>query len=165
MSGADKLVQRLVNLFGAPECPDPAGYVEEIRDSCQGYADDILAEVGNRLRDTCHYFPRPALIHEHIAAVIASRNIGKPKNLLPQEPELPPVSPEEAERARKLVEEASAIMLKRGREAMGIKDEPPPDVSREAFEAARKASPNLHLHAKLSVRSRQMMGGRDEHAD
>ena len=135
MSPADKLVQRLINLFGAPECADPAGYIEEIRASMKGYADDVLTEAGNRIRDTSHYFPRPVVIREHIAQIIADRNVGKPKNLLAQEPELPPPSPEEVERARQLVAEASAKMLKRGKEAMGIPDEPLPDVSRAAFEA------------------------------
>lgn len=80
---------------------------------------------------------------------------------------MPAPTPEEAERARKLVEEASAIMLKRGKEAMGIPDEPLPDVSRPAFEAKMQASPNHHLHRRpaLTDRSRQMMGERDDHAD
>ena len=162
----DRLIERLLNIFGPPQCDDPDAYIDEIRGSLGKYAPDLLTVAGDKARDGCKFFPRPAELREFIADELRIRAIGKPKNALPQEPELPPPSPEQVERARKLVAEAAAVMDKSAKEAMGIEDEEPRDVLRPAFEKMMRESPNQYLYrigsGTLTELSKKMAGERDE---
>lgn len=163
MSPIDRLMSRLHAVFGEPRTPDPDTFLHEFARAIGGWSDDVLAKAGDEIIRTCTFWPKPAEVNEAAQRIVSATYKPTP---YPAGPELPPPTPEEAERARKLVEEAAQVIIKRGKEAMGIEDKPMRDVSRPAFESMQRNSPNEGLHRrKLSDRSRQMMGDRDDHTD
>ena len=162
----DLLIKRLVNIFGEPRCEDPALYIKDLRGAMKGYADDLIELAGDKARDNCKFFPRPAELREFIREELKLRGIGKPDKAFNQLDELPPPTPEQAERARRLVADAAVVMKQRAKEAMGIEDDEAPDVSRPAFEKMMAESPNHHLYrsngGQLTQLSKKMAGERDE---
>lgn len=111
MTPVDKLIARLINLFGEPKCDDPALYIDEVRRSLKGYADDLIEIAGDRARDECKFFPRPAELREFMQQELSRRTIGKPRDAFEHLDLMPPPDPEAAARVRALVDKLKTHML------------------------------------------------------
>jgi len=60
MQPTDKLMSRLVALFGEPKTEDVETMCEEFREAMGRYNADVLKEVGDRCRDRFKWWPRIA---------------------------------------------------------------------------------------------------------
>lgn len=134
----DTLIARLLNLFGPPQCDDPEAYIDEVRDALNGYGADLLKIAGDRARDECKFFPRPAELRGFMQRELERRAVGKPRDAFEHLDMKPPPDPEAAARCRALVEKLKNHMLHGG---------PPVDAVNDFREPAR-----------LTERSRRMTG-------
>jgi hypothetical protein len=155
MRPEQRLVSRLLTVFGEPKTDDPIAYMNELERAVTGYSAEVLERSGDEVIKRSKFWPRPAEILEkadRIAALIEAEQ--HRRNPPPPEPELPPPTPEQVARAKAIVAKAKAAMS-----AAEDKPKPLPRVNREAFEAMMKTSPNQHLYA--GALARRITGERD----
>jgi len=154
-----KLISRLLNVYGEPKCDDPGAYIEEFELAITGYAGDVLDQAGNEIVKRCTFWPRPAEVVAKIEAILIQREARKPPK--PKEPDYPPPTPEQRERARKIL--AMGVAAMRSKAPRPAEPPPLPDVSRPAFEAMQQSSHNRYLHEDHSRRlTQRITGERDE---
>lgn len=158
----DRLIERLLNIFGPPNCDNPADYIDELRGALKGYDWQTCMQMGDAARDRCKFFPRPAELRE-FADEIVRENAWKNRKPYEPEPEIPPPSPEQAARVKALVDEAKQAIAEntifdRKHETNWIAGQRP------GFEKMQRESPNTHLHRvrTLTPASKRMMGENDE---
>lgn len=158
-NGPDRLIERLLNLFGPPTCDNPEDYLSEITASLAAYDWTMCMRIGDMVRDRCKFFPRPAELREFANEIARehSRRNRKPDVV---EPDLPPPSPESVARMRALIDAAKTSMS-----AHALRDTTQPTDwargQRPGFEKMQRESRNHHLHRKpltLTARSRAMTG-------
>lgn len=136
MTPVDKLIARLINLFGEPKCDDPALYIDEVRRSLKGYAEDLIDLAGDRARDECKFFPRPAELREFMQQELSRRTIGKPRDAFEHLDAIPAPDPETAARVRALVDKLKNHMLFGG---------PPVDAVNDFREPKRLTEKSRHM--------------------
>lgn len=69
MQPVDKLLARLIAIYGPPQSDDIDTLVEELRSSLQPYGADVLTAVGDRARAELRWFPKIAELIEIANAV------------------------------------------------------------------------------------------------
>lgn len=159
MSAQQRLVDRLVTIYGEPKTDDPVAYINEFEKAVKGFAAEVLQAAGDEVIRECKYWPRPAEVVDRANAICLKIEAGKPKP--PPEPDMPPPTPEQIARAREITRLALVAMRKQDAERL---PELPP-VDRPAFERMQRQSPNWWLHRKapgLSETSRRMTGEHQE---
>lgn len=157
MKPEQRIVSRLLTMFGEPKTDDPIAYMNEFERAVAGYSAEVLERAGNETIKRSKFWPRPSEIVERadrIAAEIAAEQ--RRRNPPPVEPELPPPTPEQVARAKAIVAAAKAAMT-----AEQDKPRQLPRVNREAFEAMQRTSPNRHLHVDHAALARRITGERD----
>lgn len=159
--GPKRLAERLLNLFGPPQCDDPAAYLAEVADALKGYDWDTCMAIGTMARDQCQFFPRIAELHHFANAAVRDREFRSRKPYEP-EPERPPPTPEQCAVAAELVRRAKEAMAAH---AMPKEKWTDPDWKagqRPGFEKMQRESPNHGLHrakgGRLTDLSRRMSG-------
>lgn len=157
MKPEQRIVSRLLTMFGEPRTDDPIAYMNEFEKAVAGFPASVLEQAGNDVIRRSKFWPRPAEIVETCDAICrrmeAEKNAKNPK---PVEEDLPPPTPEQRQRAREILTMAIAAMRKD--DAL----KPLPDVSRPRFEAMLRNSPNAHLYPGHAAIARRITGERDE---
>jgi len=136
MTPADKLIARMINLFGEPKCEDPAAYIVEVRESLKGWSDELLQVAGDKARDECKFFPRPAELRDFMQRELEFRAIGRPRDAFEHLDAVPPPDPEAVARINDLINKAKLHMMGLGPKVDAFADKP----------------------ARLTETSRRMMG-------
>jgi hypothetical protein len=151
----DRFIQRMLVLFGAPESPDDAAFVEEYREMLEGTEGPVLKVAFDVLRDTHNRagWPRPAEVRAACAkAGIALSPASQSKRPLLTETDFEWVGPEDVRYVKFLTAArtdapAYAAMIERRGKIKVRKEAPGP----------KKAA----LHAVISDVSKRMTGERD----
>lgn len=157
MSPQERLIARLMTVYGEPKTNDPGLYIEEFDKAVQGWSAEILDQAGDEVIRKCTFWPRPAEIIERCESIAAAREARKPRREVP-EINWPPPTPEQRERSREIMRRATAVM--RGH-MTPEQVHALPSVDRVAFEKLQRESPNTHLHVDHSVLSRRITGERE----
>lgn len=138
------VIARFVSVWGMPNTANPDQFLAEFRRSFENTSDELLEKAADELIDKSKFWPRPGDMHETIREII-SRAPSPTLTAVPKTEQLPERSPDEIERARRLMEE-----FRRTAEALAA----PPDLNtktpkfpnRDEFRAMQERSPNTHLH-------------------
>lgn len=149
MTALDKLIARLVAVFGEPKTPRPEMFLDEFRRAVDGYAPEVYPAAANEIIATSTFWPKPAEVRKIADRIATARFRPAP---LPPADDLPPPSPESVARARALVAEATKAIAAGSPPTIAPK--PWRDTSRPAFEAMQRNSPNRALHIKPIVLKR-----------
>jgi len=120
----EDLIARLLNLFGPPNCDDPAAYIDEVRAALKGYGEDLIRIAGDKARDECIFFPRPAELRAFMQKELEFRSIGRPRDAFEQLDEIPPPDPETVARVNDLVAKAKLHMMGLGPKVDAFGDKP-----------------------------------------
>lgn len=158
MTPDERLIARLMTVFGEPRTDDPILYIEEFRKAIRGWDSDLLERAGDDVIRSSKFWPRPAEIIEKLEAASRQREARKPPR--PREPDLPPPTPEQVARSRKVLAMAKAAMSPNRISGEDVADLP--DVSRAAFEEMMRKSRNRYLYVDHRALTRRITGERDE---
>lgn len=158
MTPDERLIARLMTVFGEPRTDDPILYIEEFRKAIRGWDADLLERAGDDVIRSSKFWPRPAEIIEKLEAASRQREARKPPK--PREPDLPPPTPEQVARSRKVL--AMAMEAMSARKMKQENPAPVPYVSRPAFEEMMRCSPNRGLYVDHRALTRRITGERDE---
>lgn len=120
----EDLIARLLNLFGPPNCDDPAAYIDEVRGALKGYGEDLIRLAGDKARDECTFFPRPAELRAFMQKELEFRAIGKPRDAFEHLDAVPPPDPETVARVNELVANAKRYMMGLGPKVNPFGDKP-----------------------------------------
>jgi hypothetical protein len=143
MTPQQRVMNRLVTVFGEPRTPDVQGFFEEFARALNGYSPEALEAACNRVIETCTYWPKPAEMLEHLRPKVTYSH---PTFRDPPTPAgYEPPTPEAKARVRALVERLHEVIA----EKSSGDNATFPDVSRDAFKGMQRKSPNDHLHRKL----------------
>lgn len=153
-------IRRLTNIFGEPQCEDPAAYVAELREAFSDTPAPLLGKAVSMAIQRCKFFPRPAEINGFINAIAADEATQARRTAPPTvEPDLPRPTPEQKARARALMDGLRKMIADKKLSERTTAPPKFPDVTRETFRAMQAASPNHGLHRKtLTATSRRMSG-------
>lgn len=163
MSPEERLIDRLLTVFGEPKVDNPSGYLDEFAKALRGYDAEILEAAGDAVIRECKFWPRPAEVRDHCESeghrILLRRSDTRPKTGQSSEFSRNDASPETKARVDALVSDFKAMVASRQIEK--APEEKWRDVSRPAFERMQRESPNGGLH-RLTPQSRRMMGDRDD---
>lgn len=157
MNAEDKMIQRLLSVFGEPKTPNPELFLEEFAKAIKGWDARVLEEAGDRVIRSSTFWPKPAELIEEATAIAAAMYAPKATPL--DDTNWPEPSPEAKARVDALLRETLPKLKAGGKVFTDPK--PLPDVSRQSFETTQRESPNTSLHAKhgtLTDLSKRMMG-------
>lgn len=146
MSVEKSVLSRFNVLYGDPKTPDMAAFSEEYVKALKGYDPDVLTTAVDRTIGLHQYqtWPVPGEIKHHCQAILKEQNAAaeaeRKRKRQPDEP-LPERTPEQLERASRLVEE-----LAKSTASLALKKEPVKAVfyDRDQFEKMQRESPNKH---------------------
>lgn len=157
MQPHERLIARMMAVYGEPKTEDPLLFIDEVQRAIEGYPPAVIDEVGNEIIRKSKFWPRPAEVVEKADAICAKihANTFKPT---PVE-DLPPPTEEQRQRAKRILALALNAM-----KITGAREEakPLPDVSRDAFEAMIRHSPNRALYADPRALTKRITGERDD---
>lgn len=158
----DRFIRRMMTVYGEPRTDDPAGFLMEYQKALGGYSDEILERAGDEvIRTIGPFWPKPAeavKIARNVADRIwqASARATEERKQF-EMVQAAPNAPEARARVQQIMDDYLQNIERKEAESKAMKV----DVSRPAFEAMQRNSPNKYLHAKpgtLSERSHLMMG-------
>lgn len=157
MSPEDRLIARLLGVYGEPKTPDPEMFIAEFGKAIEGWSIRVLDKVGDQLIRDCQFWPKPAEVIEKAKAIAADmdRDGRAPRYRFPSK--MGPYDEKTLETWRK---------AKIWRDS--IPDDywdrktvraPVPHPNRKAFTDLQAKSPNTHLHGgSLTEASKRMSG-------
>lgn len=147
MSPEQKLLSRLLAMFGEPKSLDPDQFVKDFAKAIEGYSPELLELAGDAVIRKCTFWPKPAEVIAE-AVRIGGLKSGTFKPLPPCD-EPPPLTDEQKARVQDIKRLAIAACDKVHEVLPPLL--PPPKVDRDAFEIMRSASRNP-IHRKSIVK-------------
>lgn len=157
MKPEERLVSRMLTIYGEPKTDDPVAYMNEVERAVSCYSAEILERAATQAFRRFKFWPRPAEICEVAEAIAAQITAEEERrNPKPRDPDLPPPSPEEVARSRQVLAAAVAAMSRPDKRGAL------PRVTRDAFEAMQRNSPNRHLHVDHAALARRITGERND---
>jgi L-lactate utilization protein LutC len=141
----DEFLNRLVVLYGPPESPDVAAFVNEYREMLRGTGEHLLKPAGDEIRatHTRRGWPTPAEVKAAIGKA-AAKIQAKPV-LAIEDHSAQPTGKRMSDKSR----EALMVQFRSAMAEFELKNvikRAPLDASREAFQAMQRNSPNHKLH-------------------
>lgn len=147
MTPEQKLISRLLAMFGEPKSLDPDQFVKDFAKAIEGYSPELLEAAGDAVIRKCTFWPKPAeVIAEAVRIGSLTKGVFK---AFPPSPEPPPLTDEQKVRVREIKRLAIAACDKVHEVLPPLP--PPPKVDRDSFEAMRSASRNP-VHRKSIAR-------------
>lgn len=83
----DKLIARLMTVYGEPRTDDPDAFLAEYRKALAGYSAEVLAKAGDEIIKGAVYWPRPAEAIATARRVAAELERMRPKPVPKADPE------------------------------------------------------------------------------
>lgn len=161
MRPEDRVVARLIAVFGEPKTPDPVLFLEEFAKAVKPFDADVLEKATDEVIRDCAFWPRPKEIVDRAIAYAtkkARRNVPPPR----EEPRPPPLTPEQRSELKKIMADFYERMNIQGDDAHLVDWK---RGQRPQFEEMMRTSPNRHLYVKdvgtLTEVSKRMTGEKD----
>lgn len=150
----DRLISRLMTVYGEPKTDDPTGFLMEYQKALGGYPDEILDRTGDVvIRTIGPFWPKPAESVK-IAAEIANeiwRNSARAAEERKQfeTVQKAPASPDARARVQQIVDNYMT-----NTESQEAAIPMTTDVARDAFETMQRGSQNQYMHKNPPPRRR-----------
>lgn len=147
----DEFIRRLMVLYGTPDSPDDAAFLEEYREMLNGTGEHLLKPAGDIIRDTHSRrgWPTPAEVKTVVSKAAALAAPRKYETKRDDESDAP------SNGRRRMPDEEREALMRAFRASMAefelknIVKRERPDVTRPAFEAMQRNSPN-GFHRKIT---------------
>lgn len=147
MTPEQKLISRLLAMFGEPKSLDPDQFVKDFAKAIEGYSPELLEAAGDAVIRKCTFWPKPAeVIAEAVRIGGLKSGMFKPFTAA-EDP--PPLTDEQKARVRAIKQLAIEACNRVQDPPLALP--PPPKVDRDTFEAMRAGSANP-IHRKNIVK-------------